>query len=136
MKNGKPNNVKKTANQILTSLLGIFRPTNGNTKVNNHQSGGSSSSADVDGIRFCYSLRHGGTRIRRELKARGTTAGINFEVLECPECGRFAAVRRDSVTGSLGILFSGKYYRADYSTSRAGQLRNTFRPVRADHVAA
>lgn len=65
------------------------------------------------GIAWCFSLRHGGKPIARTSKARGTSAGGKvFEVFECPQCGRFAALTFDPKTGRRAILFSGKHYEA------------------------
>jgi hypothetical protein len=118
--------------RILTSVAGLFRPTSGNT-LGNHQS----ASPETDGIHYCYSLRHGGTRIQRNTKARGISAsGIEFEIIECPECGRFATVTRDPITAREAILFSGKHYREDYASRPQRQQHAPFRPIRTGHAAA
>lgn len=128
--------MKKILNQILTSLVGLFRPTSGTSMVN-HQPAGPPFGPETDGIRFCHSLRHGGTPIRRASKARGISAqGLNFEVFQCPSCGRFAAVTLDPVTGRAAILFSGRFYRADFRPRRQPQQHAPFRTVRAGHAAA
>ena len=128
--------MKQALTQILTSLVGLFRATSGTAKVN-HQPASPPPGPEADGIRLCHSLRHGGNPVRRVLKARGTSAhGLNFEVFQCPTCGRFAAVTLDPATGREAILFSGKYYRADYNPRRQGQQRAPFRPVPVGHAAS
>ena len=125
----------KKINQLMTTLAEIFRPTNKNTKVT-HLSSNSSTGSESDWINYCYSMQHDGSRIRRALKTRGKSAdGNGFEVLECPVCGKFAAVRRDSASQIMTILFTGRYYRADYNARRQNQHSTPLRPIRAAHRA-
>ena len=113
--------------RIIKALAVLFRPTSENTK-DNHNPAASPRGPEMDGIRFCHSLRHGGTPVRRTFKARGMSAhGHSFEVFQCPACGRFAATTRDAVTGRECILFSGRYYRTDFTPRRQPQHYAAFR---------
>jgi len=123
----------KIVNQILTALVGFFRPTSGNASpIPCHT--GPTPGPGTDEIQICNHPRHGAYGVRRKFKSRGiSSTGREFVVWQCsePSCGEFIAVTRDSYTGQDHVLFRGHHFNPNRERPR----QPTFRAIRAANPA-